>query len=464
MVEVGVVLFPIADMILLCIVLLLADRLGEYQNEVAFILITLSTLILTITDLILSYQTLKGLFSSGGILDTGWQTARLLLGLAGVIQAYAVTTGSNFEIDHPRIFAFTLRLRGVFPYFPYLWMIAAYALLIQSFLSPISIGLLLLSIGVGCIIGLVIARQIITQIENNRLYQELQQAMQEIQYQTISLVQSNKDLQLEILERRHMEKLMVQSEKLASLGTLAAGIAHEINSPLQVITGISESLMVRVENEDMDRAQFKTQLKTLNRNGWRIAEIVKSLLRYARATPEGMEHQDLNNIVKTTTRLMEHQLASWSNILVEMDLAPTLAPLYCNQGQMGQVLINLLTNARDAMPNGGTITIRTGVDDKGNRIFLQVSDTGEGIPQEIRSRIFDPFFTTKPIGLGTGLGLSILSGIVRAHGGDIEVESQEKIGTTFTLYFPSPGTVPHSRLRHSTETSTEMTRIGSLFS
>jgi signal transduction histidine kinase len=136
---------------------------------------------------------------------------------------------------------------------------------------------------------------------------------------------------------------------------------------------------------------------------------------------------------------MEHQFKTWSNIVIEMYLEPNLPSISCNQGQIGQVVINLLTNARDAMPNGGTITVRTGVkEDKTQRVFLQVSDTGKGIPMQIQSKIFDPFFTTKPVGLGTGLGLSILSGIIRAHDGEITVESQPKKGSTFTIYFPIP--------------------------
>jgi two-component system, NtrC family, sensor kinase len=233
---------------------------------------------------------------------------------------------------------------------------------------------------------------------------------------------------------------------LTSLGTLAAGIAHEINSPLQVITGLSESLVDNMEIHKLEKDFIKQRLTTINRNAWRIAEIVKSLLTYARTSSEAMENHDLNTIIRSTTVLMEHQLKTWSNIVIEMELAPDLPSIICNQGQIGQVLINLLTNARDAITGGGKIIIRTGFADndehikkpldRPNQIYLQVADSGKGIPDEIRTKIFDPFFTTKPLGMATGLGLSILSGIVRSHGGEITVDSQVHKGTIFTVFFP----------------------------
>jgi len=252
---------------------------------------------------------------------------------------------------------------------------------------------------------------------------------------------------MDLTERKRIESMLVRSEKLASLGTVSAGIAHEINSPLQVISGISDSLLERIDQDNLEYEYLKEKLTTINRNSWRIADIVRSLLTYARATPEGMDDQDLNNIVKNTARLMEHTLKLWSNVTIEFDLSSEPPFIFCNRGQVGQVLINLLTNARDAMPQGGEITIRTGfaTDDK-RRVFLKVVDTGTGIPEEFRDKIFDPFYPTKPEGKGTGLGLSIIAGIVHAHGGEIKVESQLKHGTEFTVYFPQhPQSYPPSK-------------------
>ena len=145
-------------------------------------------------------------------------------------------------------------------------------------------------------------------------------------------------------------------------------------------------------------------------------------------------------------------MSTWSNITVASSLAPDLPLLHCDREGITQILINLLTNARDAMPGGGEIAIRSALDPEKKHILLQVSDTGVGIPLEAQAKIFDPFFTTKEVGSGTGLGLPVVRGIVEAHGGKIELQSAPGAGTTFTLRFPAhqsqmpppPGTMDES--------------------
>jgi two-component system, NtrC family, sensor kinase len=222
---------------------------------------------------------------------------------------------------------------------------------------------------------------------------------------------------------------------LADLGTLAAGIAHEINSPLQVINGLSERMMERLGKQEVDHERLLRDLENINRNGWRVANIVRSLLTYARASRGEFVMESLNKLVLDTLLLIEHQLMSWSNVSVQTDLGTNLPLLLCDGSKITQLLINLLNNARDAMPRGGTITISSGFDLGSNRLVLSVQDEGSGIASEIRSKIFDPFFTTKTVGSGTGLGLSIVMGIMKAHGGEIRVESAPGKGTTFILYF-----------------------------
>lgn len=236
------------------------------------------------------------------------------------------------------------------------------------------------------------------------------------------------------------------TRKLADLGTLAAGMAHEINSPLQVITGMSHSLLTRLDEDGLDPDSLRCYLDVINRNAWRCAEIVRSLSIYARAPAGQFEPNDLNALVRDTFLLIEHQLKSWSNISGVRSVTPELPSFQCARNQITQVLINLLTNARDAMPEGGEITIRTGCDPQARRFILQVADTGVGIPRDIRDRIFDPFFTTKPVGDSIGLGLAIVDGIVRAYSGEIEVDSTPGRGTTFTLFFPvnEAGAANHS--------------------
>jgi PAS domain S-box-containing protein len=240
----------------------------------------------------------------------------------------------------------------------------------------------------------------------------------------------------DITERKRAEEALREAQKLASMGSLAAGMAHEINSPLQVITGLSERITRQLESGQLDEGRLKRDIATVNHCGWNIANIVRSLLTYARESPGQVASHNLNEIVKDALLLTEHQLKTWSNISVLSDLGRNLPPLSCERTQIVQVLINLLTNARDAMPNGGKITIRTRYNAEHNRFKLQVSDTGTGIPKEMQTKIFDPFFTTKPVDQGTGLGLSIVFGIVKTHGGDIKVESAPKQGTTFTISLP----------------------------
>jgi signal transduction histidine kinase len=148
-----------------------------------------------------------------------------------------------------------------------------------------------------------------------------------------------------------------------------------------------------------------------------------------------MEPTSLSDLVSDGLLLIEHQLKSWANISVQTILAADLPLLTCDHNQITQVLINLLTNARDAMPDGGEITIATNYDLKSDQLVLQISDTGVGIPASIQGKIFDPFFTTKPLGKGTGLGLSIVAGIVRAHAGTITANDALSEGTTFTARF-----------------------------
>lgn len=241
-------------------------------------------------------------------------------------------------------------------------------------------------------------------------------------------------VQTDITEQKQTQAWLLNAQKLADLGTLAAGVAHELNSPLQVITGVSQSLLRRQTAGTLEPDYLCRNLDVIQRNGWRCAEIVRSLHTYARVSSGQLASTDLNEVVRDTLLLIEHQLRSWSNVAVVTELTPDLPSLQCDRNQLVQVLINLLTNARDAMPEGGEITVQTSAD--AGRLYLRVSDTGAGIPDSIRPKLFDPFFTTKPIGKGTGLGLSIVAGIVRAYGGEISVDSAVGRGTTFSIHFP----------------------------
>jgi PAS domain S-box-containing protein len=241
----------------------------------------------------------------------------------------------------------------------------------------------------------------------------------------------------DITEQKKAEANLIEAQKMAGLGTLAAGIAHEINTPLQVITGLSESLGKDLQaSGKLEGERHARSLSIINRNAWRVAEIVRSLQHYAYPTQGQTEETDLNSVVKDTLILMEHQLKTWSNIEIHTHLAQDLPPFFCNRNKIIQVLINLLSNARDAMPNGGAVTIETSIRPHDNRLVLKIIDNGKGMSEEMRARVFDPFYTTKPVGQGTGLGLPIVQGIVRSHGGEIKVESAKGKGTTFIITLP----------------------------
>jgi PAS domain S-box-containing protein len=241
----------------------------------------------------------------------------------------------------------------------------------------------------------------------------------------------------DITERNNMQAAVFASKKMADLGTLASGVAVKLRDPLNKIIHLSEDLADKSGAPAYDAHDGLDDLLQIQRAGWECAEVLSALETYTRATPEEMQPCDLNDIVKEVMILLEPQIRNWSRINLVTDFDLNLPKLLCDQDQIMQVLIVLLNNARDAMPDGGTLAIQTLHDDKAQTLSLQVSDTGIGIQPESFDRIFDPFFTTKPAGKGTGLGLSIASGITRAHLGTISVVSAPRHGSTFTLIFPA---------------------------
>lgn len=243
---------------------------------------------------------------------------------------------------------------------------------------------------------------------------------------------------LDITEQKRSEVALQTAQKLADLGTLSAGVAHELNTPLQIITGAADSLLSALDggNGQVDLDRQKRYLVNISRSAWRMSEIVRTLNIYARRNQEEIAEYDLNELVKDALILLEHQLHTQANIRLETRLASVLPTLHCNRNDITQILINLISNARDAMPSGGIIKITTAYDPARQALQLSVGDTGSGMPAEILDKIFNPFFTTKPVGKGTGLGLSIVHGLVQHYGGSVEVQSEPGRGTVFHLLFP----------------------------
>lgn len=227
-------------------------------------------------------------------------------------------------------------------------------------------------------------------------------------------------------------KQLHRSEKLASLGRLAAGVAHEINNPL---TGVLTFAHLMKEKSNMDDQDLQ-DLDLIIHETTRAAEIVSGLLDFARERAVIKEPLNLNEVIVRTIRLIRNQ-KSFERIAIDEDLANDLPDIEGDMNQLQQVLLNLSLNACEAMPQGGTLTIRTRSQQRGVMVILE--DTGGGIAPEHLERVFDPFFTTKPVGKGTGLGLSVSYGIVRQHGGMIEFDSRPEHGTTVVLIFPALG-------------------------
>ncbi len=230
---------------------------------------------------------------------------------------------------------------------------------------------------------------------------------------------------------RDLPARLLQTDKLAALGQMVAGIAHELNNPLTTIMGYGHLLLER----QLD-AKALAEAHRICQEAERAARVVRSLLMLARESKLERTVVHLNEIVERTLRLCSYDLQR-SGISVDLDLDPQLPPTLANPVQMQQVVLNLVVNSQQAIGesgNPGRIVLRTR--HGAERIFLHVEDNGPGIPPDLHERIFDPFFTTKPVGVGTGLGLSIVNGILRQHGGEIQVSSMPGAGASFTASFP----------------------------
>jgi signal transduction histidine kinase len=241
---------------------------------------------------------------------------------------------------------------------------------------------------------------------------------------------------------RTLERHLLQAEKLATLGQLAAGVVHEINNPLTSITVYADFLAKKLRREGGDPADVAMLEKILDGSN-RILKCIRDLVNYAKPTSAQLDVLSLNELVDQSVSFCEHILAE-ARAGLEKQLAPELPPLYGVQDQLQQVLINLITNACHALPpEGGSIWIRTDdADAARGRVAVEVEDDGCGIAEQHLQQIFDPFFTTKPPGQGTGLGLSIVKKIVDHHDGAIEVRSRPGEGTLMRVTLPTRRQAP----------------------
>ena len=235
--------------------------------------------------------------------------------------------------------------------------------------------------------------------------------------------------------RRRVEAQLQQAQKMKSLGSLAGGIAHDMNNVLGAILGLASANLGTQPMGSPAHQAFETIIRAAERGG----NTVKSLLSFARQSPAEERELDLNAILREEVRLLEH--TTLAKVHLALELASDLRPIRGDAGALTHAIMNLCVNAMDAMPQGGTLTLRTanlGPD----RIEVQVADTGNGMAKGILDKALDPFFTTKEIGKGTGLGLALVDSAVRAHHGQLEIQSEPGQGTRVTIRFPAcvPGT------------------------
>ncbi len=263
-----------------------------------------------------------------------------------------------------------------------------------------------------------LAPQMAVSVRNARLYQELQAIMD--------------------AERLAKDRL-VRSARLAAVGELAAGVAHELNNPLTTVAGFVELVLDDLPEESPHRLDLELVLKESRR----AREVVRRLLDFSRPGEGFRISSDINDLVLDVVALIKH-LAHTSGVELKFNLSKAIPWVQVDRDQIKQVLLNLIHNAIQAMPQGGILTLATSLEERGDvtGVIIQVKDTGQGISPENVERLFEPFFTTRPPGKGTGLGLSVSYGIINDHDGIIDVESELDKGTTFTLWLPVQSNKP----------------------
>lgn len=280
-----------------------------------------------------------------------------------------------------------------------------------------------------------IANQASMTIHRHRLFETLKRERIEVEeaYREISFL--NEVLSQKIKELQEVKFKLLQSEKLVAVGELTAGLCHEINNPLSIIQNRIECLRMEAEELSLPKTVLK-DLEVIHLYASKASSIVKDLLIFSRPHPVEFRPLSIKSVIEGVVRMLESELKR-SGCFVEIEIDKGIPELWGDHDRLEQVFRNLITNAIDAMPKGGRISITSRLSsEKSGFVEVSVRDEGTGMPDEIIHRIFDPFFTTKKIGKGTGLGLSICYGIIKNHGGEITVSTVLNKGSIFTVYLP----------------------------
>jgi signal transduction histidine kinase len=258
---------------------------------------------------------------------------------------------------------------------------------------------------------------------------DLRRSNDEIGLLAQSFNEMSRKMYSDIEQLQKLNEQLTRTEKLAAMGTLSAGVAHEVNNPLASISSLIQMMQSKGNLDD----DTKEKLKLISEQIHRITQVTRDMMDFARVRPAAKSMIDINSIIETSLRLASFD-KSFQKLNLKKHLAENLPEVFADKDQLQQVFLNLLLNARDAMPDGGELIINTNQNHKELRI--EISDDGTGIDDASRKKIFDPFFTTKQAGKGTGLGLAVCYGIITAHGGKIEVSGNESSGTSFLISLP----------------------------
>jgi signal transduction histidine kinase len=314
--------------------------------------------------------------------------------------------------------ALAFRVRGsIIASFIFLAAVLPRALLFSTYPSPLLRALVFVLF--AAFIGFFIATELNRFEREKKTHAELSAAYQKLNEYTKQLKESQEQL--------------IQSEKLSSLGQLAASIAHEVNNPLSGVLTYTQLLAKRIDSDKFSKESALDYLSKMESELARSTRLIRNLLDFARQSAPALMETDLNDIVNRVLELTAHS-AQLSKVEVVKELDPSLPKLTADPNQLQQVCTNLVVNAIQAMPEGGKLTLRTSLD-KG-QLKMEVQDTGYGISAENMRKLFTPFFSTKKEVKGVGLGLAVSYGIIQRHRGKIEVQSKEGEGSTFTVYLP----------------------------
>jgi signal transduction histidine kinase len=415
--------YPVSNLVVLGAVISLLSR-GRQQNTLvrpSLLIFLAGLLCFVVSNLLDTYFTVRGVETRGTWIGAIWLMAYIFFALAAIRQRSPLSTSYADSL--------VSRLLDILPMvLPFAAIGMGYGLVIfvaRSNLAFDNGDVRGVFFGAAMLTVFVVARQIITLRDNIRLNSELREFSMTLEQR---VAQRTHELQ-------QSQEALLASEKMAIIGTLAAGVAHEISNPLSAIITSSEHLESELKAKHLSLEALSDYLPVITRSASHAMHIAQALRNQSRGRTPELVSQKISDVLNEALMLMDGQIKRWNRVKLVKEIDPDLPSVLCDRNQIAQVVFNLLNNARDAMPDGGTVKLRAWHD--GAHLKIEVSDQGVGIPPDMIGSLFKTFFTTKPIGKGTGLGLSIVKEIVQNHGGTIEIKSEGVgKGATFVVTLP----------------------------